>query len=64
MQISQETEPGGMMAVHGLPHEMIESECSQPGAKGHVVISNLNSGGQIVISGRRERLRKWERSWP
>ncbi len=39
--------PGGMLAIIGLPDEMVRDICLQTGTE----ISNLNCPGQIVISG-------------
>jgi [acyl-carrier-protein] S-malonyltransferase len=43
---------GGMAAVLGLPSDVVESACRTAG--GTVQVANLNSPGQVVISGRRE----------
>lgn len=44
--------PGGMAAIIGLDTVSVEGVCQESGAQ----ISNLNSPGQIVISGSRESL--------
>ena len=52
MQEAGEQVPGGMAAVIGLDMVSVEEVCQESGAQ----ISNLNSPGQIVISGSRESL--------
>jgi len=49
--------PGGMMAVIGLDEEATRKVCLQTGAR----ISNINSPGQIVISGAEENLAEAKR---
>jgi [acyl-carrier-protein] S-malonyltransferase len=49
--------PGGMMAIIGLEKEPIEDICIAVGT----VISNVNSPGQIVISGSKDSLEKARR---
>jgi [acyl-carrier-protein] S-malonyltransferase len=46
--------PGGMLAIIGTPMNIIEGICARSGT----VISNINSPGQIVISGSSEGLQK------
>ncbi len=48
---------GGMMAVMGLDKEIIEDICIAVGT----VISNINSPGQIVVSGSKDSLEKARR---
>jgi len=52
MQDAGEQVPGGMAAIIGLDMVSVEGICQESGAQ----ISNLNSPGQIVISGSRESL--------
>jgi [acyl-carrier-protein] S-malonyltransferase len=52
MQEAGEKVPGGMAAIIGLDMVSVEEVCQESGAQ----ISNLNSPGQIVISGSRESL--------
>jgi len=49
--------PGGMMAIIGLEKDTIEDICIAVGT----VVSNLNSPGQIVISGSKDNLEKARR---
>ncbi|OKP91557.1 hypothetical protein A3844_00030 [Paenibacillus helianthi] len=51
MQESQQEGEGGMLAVHRLDSSVIEAECGRPDVRGTVAVSNLNGGGQTVISG-------------
>ena len=44
--------PGGMVAIIGLDEVSLEEICQETGTQ----IANLNSPGQVVISGRREAL--------
>lgn len=60
MRNAQSQEAGGMLAVHGISPPVIEEECCQPGFRGKVVISNLNAGGQTVISGRQKDLERMQ----
>lgn len=43
--------PGGMAAIIGLNLQQVELLCSQASATGQVVVANINSPEQIVISG-------------
>lgn len=52
MQEAGEKVPGGMAAIIGLDEVSVEEVCQETGA----YISNLNSPGQIVISGSKETL--------
>ncbi len=52
MQKAGEMAPGGMVAIIGLDEVSVESICQETGAR----ISNINSPGQIVISGTREAM--------
>jgi len=52
MQEAGEKVPGGMAAIIGLDDVSVEQICQETGAQ----IANLNSPGQIVISGARETL--------
>ena len=51
-------QPGSMAAVIGLPLDQIEAVCDQASMDGVVVPANLNSPGQVVISGSVEGVRK------
>ncbi|MFA5375209.1 MAG: ACP S-malonyltransferase [Dehalococcoidia bacterium] len=52
MQQAGQIAPGGMVAIIGLDEVAVEAVCQETGAK----ISNINSPGQIVISGSREAM--------
>jgi len=52
MQEAGERVPGGMAAIIGLDEMTVEAICEETGAQ----IANLNSPGQIVISGTKEAL--------
>jgi len=52
MQEAGQMAPGGMAAIIGLDEVSVEELCQEAGAQ----IANLNSPGQIVISGTRETL--------
>jgi [acyl-carrier-protein] S-malonyltransferase len=52
MQEAGEEVPGGMAAIIGLDEVSVEEVCQETGA----YISNLNSPGQVVVSGSRETL--------
>lgn len=43
--------PGTLSAVMGLELEKVEQACEEASEKGVVVVANLNSPGQVVISG-------------
>ncbi|WP_195724387.1 ACP S-malonyltransferase [Paenibacillus monticola] len=58
MQESQQEGEGGMLAVHRLDSSVIEAECGRPDVRGTVAVSNLNGGGQIVISGLQRSLNR------
>lgn len=51
MQDAALEHPGGMAAIIGLSMEQVQSICGETQSFGLVVIANLNSPGQIVISG-------------
>jgi [acyl-carrier-protein] S-malonyltransferase len=46
--------PGGMLAIIGAPQEKVEDIC----LRGDTEISNINSPGQIIISGSNDSLQK------
>jgi [acyl-carrier-protein] S-malonyltransferase len=52
MQQAGQIAPGGMVAIIGLDEVAVEAVCQETGAR----ISNINSPGQIVISGSRESM--------
>ena len=54
MQKSAEDNPGTMASVIGLTLEKTESICSEATRKHPVNVANINSPGQIVISGTQE----------
>ncbi|RMH54204.1 MAG: [acyl-carrier-protein] S-malonyltransferase [Candidatus Hydrogenedentota bacterium] len=53
MQEAGEASPGGMSAILGLPEEDVRKVCEEVRrtGKGCVQVANLNSPGQIVVSG-------------
>ena len=57
MHEAGQRKPGGMMAIIGLDQEILADICLSVGT----VISNINSPGQIVISGPQENLEKARR---
>lgn len=52
MQEAGDRVPGGMVAILGLDEVSVEQVCQETGAE----IANLNSPGQIVVSGTRETM--------
>jgi [acyl-carrier-protein] S-malonyltransferase len=57
MHEAGQRKPGGMMAVMGVDQDIVADVCLSVG----VTMSNINSPGQIVISGSRENLEKAKR---
>jgi [acyl-carrier-protein] S-malonyltransferase len=57
MHEAGQRKPGGMLAVIGLDLEIAEDICLSVGT----VVSNINSPGQIVVSGPKENLEKARR---
>jgi len=51
MQAAVPVGEGGMAAIIGLEHEVVEEICSQASEGGACAIANDNGGGQLVISG-------------
>ena len=52
MASASETNPGTMAAILGITYESLQSICQGISREGHmVVIANINSPGQLVISG-------------
>jgi len=51
MQAASEANPGGMACVLGLAREDMEAACRDAADAGVVSVANLNSPGQVVISG-------------
>ncbi len=58
MQRCADVHPGGMLAVLGLEPEAVEGAVAQASSIGPVGVANMNSPGQVVISGAREPLEK------
>lgn len=57
MQAASDAEPSGMSGVMGLELDAIERICAEVRAEGGVVcVANLNSPGQVVISGAKAAL--------
>jgi len=52
MQRAGQIAPGGMVAIIGLDEVAVETVCQETGAR----ISNINSPGQIVVSGSKEAM--------
>ncbi|MSQ25322.1 MAG: [acyl-carrier-protein] S-malonyltransferase [Dehalococcoidia bacterium] len=52
MQYAGQVREGGMAAILGLDDSLVEQVCQQTGAE----IANINSSGQIVISGAKDAL--------
>jgi len=51
MQAASEANPGRMACVLGLAREDVEAACRDAADAGVVAVANLNSPGQVVISG-------------
>jgi len=51
MEEAAQRRPGGMLAVIGLTDGQVEGICQEAQAAGVVVVANLNSPGQVVVSG-------------
>jgi [acyl-carrier-protein] S-malonyltransferase len=51
MQAASEARPGGMACVLGLERDAVAAACSEASSAGLVSVANLNSPGQVVISG-------------
>lgn len=58
MQEASDATPSGMAAVLGLEPAGCEEACRRGSALGPVVVANLNSPGQVVISGAKAALEK------
>jgi [acyl-carrier-protein] S-malonyltransferase len=58
MQEASDATPSGMAAVMGLDREGCEEACRRASDAGPVVVANLNSPGQVVISGANAALEK------
>ena len=56
MQEASDARPSGMAAVLGLDRAGCEEACARASSLGPVVVANLNSPGQVVISGARAAL--------
>ncbi|MHC4247578.1 MAG: ACP S-malonyltransferase [Planctomycetota bacterium] len=54
MQAASEAHPGGMACVLGLEREAVDAACRDASSAGLVAVANLNSPGQVVISGEHE----------
>ena len=57
MHEAGQRKPGGMLAIIGLDEEIVENVCLSVGT----TISNINSPGQIIISGSQDSLTKARR---
>jgi [acyl-carrier-protein] S-malonyltransferase len=51
MEEAAQRNPGGMIAVIGLPDDSVTEICTQAESIGTVVPANFNSPGQLVVSG-------------
>jgi [acyl-carrier-protein] S-malonyltransferase len=51
MADASEARPGGMACILGLAREDVEAACRDAASAGMVAVANLNSPGQVVISG-------------
>jgi [acyl-carrier-protein] S-malonyltransferase len=58
MQRCADIHPGGMLAVLGLDLESVTRAVEQASETGPVGVANMNSPGQVVISGAREALER------
>ncbi len=58
MRKSAEKNPGTMASVMGLPLEKVEELCEKVNSRNPVNVANINSPGQIVISGSVEGVRE------
>jgi [acyl-carrier-protein] S-malonyltransferase len=58
MQDASDAVPSGMAAVLGLDRDQCEEACRRAAGLGPVVVANLNSPGQVVLSGARAALEK------
>lgn len=56
MQKCADIHPGGMLAVLGLELESVTQAVEKASSRGPVGVANMNSPGQVVISGAREPL--------
>ncbi|GMT41667.1 MAG: malonyl CoA-acyl carrier protein transacylase [bacterium] len=56
MQEAAEKNPGGMLAVMGLEIEKIKQLCEDVRENGSVEIANINSPGQVILSGEKQAL--------
>ena len=58
MQVAGEISPGTMAAIIGLSYDDVKNICAEAEKQGIVTVANLNSPGQIVISGSIEGVHK------
>lgn len=58
MEEAARRNPGGMVAVIGLPDEQVVGMCERASAAGMVRPANYNAPGQLVVSGQAEALER------
>jgi [acyl-carrier-protein] S-malonyltransferase len=58
MQDAGAQHPGTMAAIMGMPYDQVEAVCELASIQGMVVPANVNSPGQVVISGTVEGVRR------
>ena len=51
MEQAAQRNPGGMLAIIGIPDDRVLQICKEAGSAGTVVPANFNSPGQLVVSG-------------
>jgi [acyl-carrier-protein] S-malonyltransferase len=58
MAQAAQSNPGGMLAVIGLPDEQVLDICQEARGEGILAAANFNSPGQVVVSGQAPALEK------